>query len=392
MLFGTELIKEFYELCENVKKRIWIVVPFIGSWKNVQRIIGTKWLSDTTIDVKLLTDIRNEDSIRGDTIQMFQKRADIKTLPGLHAKFYIVDDTILFTSANLTGTAFSKRYEFGIFQEVNKDTIDIFQDWWQKANEVDSLWLPPVEEDHAKKEKEEVNAGGLKTRWNLPPPPPSPLRLFKDFLDYLKAYNHFRKIYESNTERILNNLPIYQEIDDFLNYLFHEDPETPSKKYLNSPPRKISDDKRIKDFKNYIKKYKTWLEKDEKEPDKKRLERIDFIQKKLSPGNIVNLDFDEIKKITSLIESMKSFPLNKTMFLNQQNNSIETIKNAWKNLLHYKNKAIDVRMDECHKSLFRFGKSAIRELLAYYYPDQYPVINRNSNCGLRFFGYDIKVY
>jgi hypothetical protein len=323
---------------------------------------------------------------------MFQNRAEIKTLQGLHAKIYIVDNNILFTSANLTGTAFSKRYEFGIFQEVNEDILNTFQDWWQKAKEVDSSWLPPVKERNAKEEKEEGNAGGLKTLWNLPFSSPSSLRLFKDFIDYLKAYNHFRKIYESNTERIWNNLPIYQEIDDFLNYLFHEDLETPSKKYLDSPPRKISDDKRIKDFKNYIKKYKTWLEKNEKEPDKKRLERIDFIQEKLSPGNIVDLNLSEIKNITSLIESMKSLPLNKTMFLNQQNNSIETIKNAWKNLLHDKSKAIDLRMDECHKSLFRFGKSAIRELLAYYYPNQYPVINRNSNCGLRFFGYDIKVY
>ena len=40
-------------------------------------------------------------------------------------------------------------------------------------------------------------------------------------------------------------------------------------------------------------------------------------------------------------------------------------------------------------SLRNFGLSSIYELIGWYYPDKYPLMNNNSDCGMRFFGYTI---
>ncbi len=60
MLIGNELVNQLRNLCDKIENRLWIISPFIGSWKGVEKIIGTKWMTDTKIDVRLLTDIANE--------------------------------------------------------------------------------------------------------------------------------------------------------------------------------------------------------------------------------------------------------------------------------------------------------------------------------------------
>ena len=80
------------------------------------------------------------------------------------------------------------------------------------------------------------------------------------------------------------------------------------------------------------------------------------------------------------------------MFLNPENNTLDTIREAWKSLLHDSELPIEERMEACNQKLFRFGKSAIQELISFYEPDEYPVMNRNANSGMRFFGYEIKTY
>ena len=61
-------------------------------------------------------------------------------------------------------------------------------------------------------------------------------------------------------------------------------------------------------------------------------------------------------------------------------------------LLHDDSIPIEERMELCNNKLRWFGKSSIRELVSWYHPDKYPIMNRNSNCGLKFFGYDIETY
>ena len=87
---------------------------------------------------------------------------------------------------------------------------------------------------------------------------------------------------------------------------------------------------------------------------------------------------------------MNSMPINRTKFLNTKNNSIKTIKLNWKNLLHNNTEDITTRMEK--SKMVGFGKSAVQELISLYFPKDYPVINSNSNSGLKFFGYEIKTY
>lgn len=92
IVHNQDLIDELSKAFYGVKKRIWIAVPFIGSWKYVQRIMGTKWMTQENIEFKLITDIRNENFLSLDSFKIFQKFAEIKSLEGLHAKVYIVED------------------------------------------------------------------------------------------------------------------------------------------------------------------------------------------------------------------------------------------------------------------------------------------------------------
>jgi phosphatidylserine/phosphatidylglycerophosphate/cardiolipin synthase-like enzyme len=65
---------------------------------------------------------------------------DVKLLKGLHAKVYIIDDKCILTSANLTETAFFKRYEIGVLLEgaEAKEVIDIYKKWWDIGESINS--------------------------------------------------------------------------------------------------------------------------------------------------------------------------------------------------------------------------------------------------------------
>ena len=117
LLHGQQLVEELRKLSDSVSKRLWIAVPFIGSPTSIRKILGKKWYDTPSVSVKLLTDVTDLTCIDTETIQLFHDRDETKTLQGLHAKIYIIDDKCILTSANLTNTAFTKRHEIGILLE-----------------------------------------------------------------------------------------------------------------------------------------------------------------------------------------------------------------------------------------------------------------------------------
>ena len=115
--------------CDNACKRIWIASPYIGSLKDIQRIIGGKWLLPS-IDCRILTDI-DSGFVRQDTFDEFlNNKVEVRSLDSLHSKIYIVDDWCLVTSANLTGTAFLCRYEMGVALNNEKEVENTYLRWW----------------------------------------------------------------------------------------------------------------------------------------------------------------------------------------------------------------------------------------------------------------------
>jgi len=391
ILHNQDLVNELSAAFKVANRRIWIAVPFIGSWKSVERITGNNWMTQKNIDFHLITDIGNANLISADTFNTFKKYAEIKTLEGLHAKLYIIDDFILLTSANLTEAAFSKRYEVGITVKEEKKIVKIFEEWWAKADKVDISWSPTKTDKLTTQEPEETKTNHLRKLWDLPKVSRQK-SAFTEYAIIVTEYNKFVKLYEKHVKRLIPKLTVYQEIDGFFNYLFHEHPQKPSYPFMEKQSyRMLTDNERIMELKAYAKQYKKWLTNNPTFEDY-RIKSIRLINKHLSKSHINNLTDSDIRDVVNCLHCMNSFDLNKYRFTNPINNKTAVIKEAWRNLLHNNLVGLNERMAECKSKLRFFGKSAIRELIGWYFPDKYPIINRNSNSGMKFFGYDIKTY
>ena len=120
MLYGNNLVNTLRGMAETAQKRFWVITPYLGSWDGVKRIIGDDWRLKGAVQVRLLTDIRNKGWIDPVAFNAFRKRGETATLPGLHAKIYLADNRIMVTSANLTQTAFQKRYREAHHKKIRR--------------------------------------------------------------------------------------------------------------------------------------------------------------------------------------------------------------------------------------------------------------------------------
>jgi hypothetical protein len=276
ILYGTNLVQTIREEFDKAEKRIYIAVPFIGDWNAVKKIMGTNWISNNGLEMKVLTDIGNDGFINGETIKQFLHRGQVRTLAGLHAKIYIADNSVFITSANLTATAFSKRYEICEFFKISDshEITDVFEQWWKKGKKVESSWQPDPRRGQS--ENEAGNISGLKKLWDLPQSAINVLN-FKDYQNNIILYNHFLQIYLEDKERLIPDLNVYHELDAFLNYLFHEDINKPSYEYLIKKSRNLSDYERLSELRKYKRKFKVFLEKNT-EFESYRKDRILLVQ------------------------------------------------------------------------------------------------------------------
>ena len=87
----SQLTTDLRALADSVERRLWIASPYIESWRAVKKILGSAWQK---VDVRLLTD-KESGILAKDTIEHFAIHRPIKSLKGLHAKLYIVDDSVL---------------------------------------------------------------------------------------------------------------------------------------------------------------------------------------------------------------------------------------------------------------------------------------------------------
>ena len=147
-------------------------MPYIGGLPSVRRILGKRWL-DNSLSVRLLTDIREFNRFNSETISVFSQLGEIRHLPGLHAKIFIIDDTCLLTSANLTNTAFTRRHEIGMFLEGPRSSkaISIFNTWWRTSPPASPSALKKFRKKKFISSEETDNFGGLPHHWNLPDDP-----------------------------------------------------------------------------------------------------------------------------------------------------------------------------------------------------------------------------
>jgi len=166
LLYGQDLVNELRKLAENVKSRLWIAVPYIGNVEAVKRILGEEWVTNKNISVRLLTDINEQNNFNSETLKLFHGIGAIRSLVGLHAKVYIIDNKCLITSANLTSTAFTKRHEVGfvLSEEDTAQSITYFEFLWKISIDVIEKDLKPINNNSS----EEQGGMSLSVLWELP--------------------------------------------------------------------------------------------------------------------------------------------------------------------------------------------------------------------------------
>ncbi|MBK6701482.1 MAG: hypothetical protein IPG55_16675 [Saprospiraceae bacterium] len=228
ILYGQNLVNALRKIMDASEYRIWISVPYIGGLISIKKILGERWLNNQRIDFKIITDIENNSAIDSQTIATFYHRGEVKTLLGLHAKIYISDQSCLITSANLTNTAFTKRHEVGILLNQSKEAIKLFEELWEKAEDMNLETVSKIKKATTKS-VEESDSRRLKQLWNLPSNE-NPVKINvkeNQYIDYFRIvadFKNFETKYES-TQRIWSNKPLFFEIDGLFNYLYHHAPE-----------------------------------------------------------------------------------------------------------------------------------------------------------------------
>lgn len=378
ILSGQSLVNTLREHCDQAKERIWIASPYIGNFKDVQKIIGGNWMR-SHVDFRVLTDVESG-FIRHDTYTGFiaSPHTEIRSLFNLHAKIYLIDDWCLLTSANLTGVTFSARHEVGQVVSGLEQVVKLFDQWWREAQAISSV---PKSLPKSLADREDL---------------PKPKRLYKlpqytsgagdQFLKKCDQFKEFASLYESvtgrNQQMVGDGFTLYEEVDYFFNYLYHDHPDEPSKEYtkeVRSLSRRRVKQEILRYFElmsmSYAPGSGLW-----------RLERRDRIRELLPFKAGSSPRKEKIKEVLDCLHSVCSYGWTKSNILDE--NDPRRIARAWNQLINAP--FINAQLiKEVIAEIKYFGMSSACELIGWYYYDTYPKINRNSESGMRFFGYTI---
>ena len=376
ILSGQNLVNALREHCDQAKKRIWIASPYIWTFKDVQKIIGGNWMR-SHIDFRVLTDVESG-FIRHDTYTGFiaSPNTKIRSLFNLHAKIYLIDDWCLLTSANLTGMAFSARHEVGQVVSGIEQVVKLFDQWWKKAQAVSSV---PKSLPKSLADREDL---------------PKPKRLYKlpqytsgasdQFLKKCVQFKVFASLYESvtgrNQQMVDDGFTLYEEVDYFFNFLYHNHPDKPSKEYTKEV-RSLTSREVKQEIRRYFK-----IMSYESEKEQWRLNRRNRIRELLPFKTDSSPRKEKIKEVLDCLHCLHSYSWNKTKILSE--NDPRSIARAWNKLINAP--FINAQLiEEVIGEIKNFGRSSACELIAWYYPEEYPMINLNSESGMRFFGFNI---
>lgn len=387
-LSGEDLSKALRSACDSVKNRLWIASPYVGSWQSVRSVLGRRWWDNGAINVRLLTD--EEGKPNGHTLRRFAQKGSIHHIRGLHAKIYVIDNQVLLASANLTGAAFARRYEAGVLLtgKPAESAIKLFESWWDKLSRpFDSSLLSELLRVRRNDAGEDVSEP-LRILHSLPDDPGDygGHRLANTFLDYPQFLEFYKILAQEYVAlpRIWPKVPLYFEIDGFLDFLFHWHPSLPSKPYQKLPPRKLSSEDRRRELNVLRGGFKRWADSSN-DNGHWRLSHSKLVRQRLNRSSISRLNTGGIRDIADGLQCLKDARV-RDRFLN--NNTPATIRIAWRDLLHGRG-LLTEKMSICASRLFGFKRSCVQELLGFFEPHKYPLRNANVNAGLRYLGFDV---
>ena len=266
---GQSLVDCLNDRMINAKRRIWIASPYVGSLKEVQQILGGKWMR-SSIEFKLLSDV-DAGFIRKDTFDALttSPNTEIRTLLSLHAKLYIIDDWCLITSANLTGTAFCRRYEVGTVLDDIVEAVKLFNEWWKLGSAVTEISTKASKAILDYQDGKQFNKKCKLPRYKT---------ISSDkFLQKCDKFVAFALLYEKvtgrNQQMVKDGFSLYQEVDYFFNFLYHED-SRPSNEYKNKKARSLDDKAKKREIQKYFRQLPYHPHSEDW-----RLERTEYIQK-----------------------------------------------------------------------------------------------------------------
>ena len=397
ILSQQSLVDAIRKLGEAAEKRIWIAAPYIGTYETVQEILGSDWLKKHKISFKLLTDLNELNYVSASSIAKLKKRGLIRSLIGLHAKIYVIDDNCIIGSANLTRTSFTKRYEAAILLTPNEsiNAIRLFESLWGKGKSINDAELQIQNKTQGSNNEDEGNSRGLTTVSKLHPTSiVKEERLGEKYLSYNSIVEQFVDFAEKYKDaigiRLWNNAPIYYELDCFLNYLFAYAPGKPSAIYKYLKGQKLNAKQQMsalkistKQFKKYVKINKINLSNYKKSTA--------IFKKNLSKNNYKKLSWEDIREMLRHTNSGSSQPINISKATNPNNNDLKVVRELFFNLVNGQEQ-LEWRMYECDDKVFGIGNSLMNEILHNFNPYRYPLINLRSCSGLRYFGYQINEY
>lgn len=164
-LTGQALVDELHSRIASATHRLWIASPYLGSWDDVRKVLGANW---SKVDMKLLVD-KDSGCVSSDTLAKFAAQGPIRSLSGLHAKLYVIDDAVLLTSANLTGYAFSRRHEIGMIIESgsSRDLVAKFEGFWEQGTVISAEDIEKIKKSNGS--GDDSNGSPLPVLWTLPP-------------------------------------------------------------------------------------------------------------------------------------------------------------------------------------------------------------------------------
>lgn len=345
------------------------------------RIIGGAW-KRSDIDFRVITDIETG-FIQQDTFCEFTNNHpdSIKSLKSLHAKIYIIDDWCLVTSANLTGTAFSKRYEIGT-DNVNISEVETFFNslWKSPKTKPVTSWSKGKKRTQIEFENGNVSYDRLT---NLPPYSAETKKIDK-YLAQCSRYIAFAETYEKITGRcqdmVTDGFTLLQEVDYLFNYLEHV--VCVSNKLTEFLQR--TERSRNSLIKKYFKEISTHY-KQNRDYELRRVNSTKLVKKLTSPSRIKTISTEEVRAV---LDTFNCFGLGRDMRGHTSNfikeNSLNDIRYHWDALLNHGDITAE-KVNECCK-LRHCRDSSVSELIAWRFPDKYPIMNTCSQKGLWFFG------
>ena len=199
--------------------------------------------------------------------------------------------------------------------------VTLFDQWWQKAEMVSSL--PP---SPSKTITNKEDSTKYKVLYKLPKYTSG---ASDQFLKKCDQFKEFASLYESvtgrNQQMVRDGFTLYEEVDYFFNYLYHNHPDKPSKEYTKEVRSLTS-----REVKQEIRRYFKIMSYESKK-EQWRLERRNRIRKILPFKAGDSPREEEIKEVLGCLHCLHSRLLNKTKILSE--NDPRSIARAWNRLI-----------------------------------------------------------